>query len=101
EGFGSTRRYGGVDLSPGPSPKRGGVTCHHGASRAPERSAELTPDGIEYRLPLPASGRGLGGEVNPLCGEQNPHAPAAPAGDRRATRTSRRNAHETATGGPD
>jgi hypothetical protein len=53
------------DLSPSPSPKRGGVPEARGPWNTPH--GHPSPDlGREQALPLPASGRGSGGEVNAL-----------------------------------
>jgi hypothetical protein len=55
----------GMDLSPGPSPKRGGVPdAGYGVPAAKEPQPRDSGD-REDKLPLPASGRGSGGEVNP------------------------------------
>jgi hypothetical protein len=52
----------GIDLSPGPSPKRGGVPDSGNGLPRPEGSSRQHGD-TENKLPLPASGRGSGGEV--------------------------------------
>jgi hypothetical protein len=53
-----------VNLSPGPSPKRGGVPEARGSCLGAKWLASAH-GGQEARLPLPEAGRGLEGEVNP------------------------------------
>jgi Putative zinc-finger len=55
----------GGDLSPSPSPKRGGVPVSGYGMPRPEGPSSPRGDGVGDKLPLPASGRGSGGEVNP------------------------------------
>jgi hypothetical protein len=53
------------DLSPSPSPKRGGVTSPRYGMPRPAHPEHHQGGAAEENLPLPASGRGPGGEVNP------------------------------------
>jgi phosphonate transport system permease protein len=59
----STEARRWVNLSPGPSPKRGGVPDSMASWQKAKWTVYWDGDRKE-KLPLPASGRGLGGEVN-------------------------------------
>jgi hypothetical protein len=74
------------DLSPDPSPKRGGVSGSRNGLPRPGDTPRHDSGGTEAKLPLPASGRGPGGEVNPpSCGFRTRGPSGAPRRSARRT----------------
>jgi hypothetical protein len=66
----------GVDLSPGPSPKRGGVPDAGYGMPRPGGPSSQRGDGVDEKLPLPASGRRDGGAASwPRSGQRRGPGP--------------------------